>query len=122
MIALAMSASGSLIGGVIKRGLCGKQNHAFNATLLFFEPGRFSRPCRSARTSPRLRKLNAKPVMHLGGWDGFEPIWGFSCQVVVFGWFLALNPISVAVDRSNSTESCLVLTLLLAAGALSRAF
>jgi 4-amino-4-deoxy-L-arabinose transferase-like glycosyltransferase len=35
--------------------------------------------------------------------------------------FLALNPISVAVDRSNSTESWLVLTLLLAAGALSRA-
>jgi 4-amino-4-deoxy-L-arabinose transferase-like glycosyltransferase len=32
-----------------------------------------------------------------------------------------LNPISVAVDRSNSTESWLVLTLLLAAGALSRA-
>jgi 4-amino-4-deoxy-L-arabinose transferase-like glycosyltransferase len=35
--------------------------------------------------------------------------------------FLAANPISVAVDRSNSTESWLVLTLLLAAGALSRA-
>jgi 4-amino-4-deoxy-L-arabinose transferase-like glycosyltransferase len=35
--------------------------------------------------------------------------------------FLALNPISVAVDRSNSTESWLVLTLLLAAEALSRA-
>jgi len=34
---------------------------------------------------------------------------------------LASNPISVAVDRSNSTESWLVLTLLLAAGALSRA-
>ena len=35
--------------------------------------------------------------------------------------FLALDPISVAVDRSNSTESWLVLTLLLAAAALSRA-
>jgi 4-amino-4-deoxy-L-arabinose transferase-like glycosyltransferase len=35
--------------------------------------------------------------------------------------FLALNPINVAVDRSNSTESWLVLTLLLAVGALSRA-
>jgi 4-amino-4-deoxy-L-arabinose transferase-like glycosyltransferase len=35
--------------------------------------------------------------------------------------FLAANPIIVAVDRSNSTESWLVLTLLLAAGALSRA-
>ena len=35
--------------------------------------------------------------------------------------FQALNPISVAVDRSNSTESWLVLTLLLAAWALSRA-
>ena len=35
--------------------------------------------------------------------------------------FLALNPISVAVDRSNSTKSWLVLTVLLAAGALSRA-
>ena len=29
--------------------------------------------------------------------------------------FLALTPISVAVDRSNNTESCLVLVLLLAA-------
>ena len=36
------------------------------------------------------------------------------------GLFLALNPISVAVDRSNSTESWLVLALLLAAGMLSR--
>lgn len=34
--------------------------------------------------------------------------------------FLALTPISVAVDRSNNTESCLVLTLLVAAWALSR--
>jgi 4-amino-4-deoxy-L-arabinose transferase-like glycosyltransferase len=34
--------------------------------------------------------------------------------------FLAVTPISVAVDRSNSTESCLVLTLLVAAWALSR--
>jgi 4-amino-4-deoxy-L-arabinose transferase-like glycosyltransferase len=37
------------------------------------------------------------------------------------GLLAALNPISVAVDRSNSTESWLVLILLLAAGALSRA-
>jgi 4-amino-4-deoxy-L-arabinose transferase-like glycosyltransferase len=35
--------------------------------------------------------------------------------------FLALTPISVAVDRSNNTESCLVLVLLLAAWALCRA-
>jgi len=43
-----------------------------------------------------------------------------------FGWgaglaaglFLALTPISVAVDRSTNTESCLVLVLLLAAWAL----
>ena len=35
--------------------------------------------------------------------------------------FLALTPIAVAVDRSNNTESWLVLTLLLAAWALSRA-
>ena len=35
--------------------------------------------------------------------------------------FLALTPISVAVDRSTNTESCLVLTLLLSAWALSRA-
>lgn len=34
---------------------------------------------------------------------------------------LALTPISVAVDRSNNTESCLVLVLLLAAWALIRA-
>jgi 4-amino-4-deoxy-L-arabinose transferase-like glycosyltransferase len=35
--------------------------------------------------------------------------------------FLALTPIDVAVDRSNNTEPCLVLILLLAAYALSRA-
>lgn len=35
--------------------------------------------------------------------------------------FLALNPISIAVDRSNNTESCLVLALLLAVWALFRA-
>jgi len=34
---------------------------------------------------------------------------------------LALMPVSVAVDRSNNTDSCLVLVLLLAAGALTRA-
>jgi 4-amino-4-deoxy-L-arabinose transferase-like glycosyltransferase len=34
--------------------------------------------------------------------------------------FLALTPVSVAVDRSNNTESCLVLVLLLAAWALIR--
>jgi 4-amino-4-deoxy-L-arabinose transferase-like glycosyltransferase len=35
--------------------------------------------------------------------------------------FLALTPVSVAVDRSTNTESCLVLVLLLAAWALSLA-
>jgi 4-amino-4-deoxy-L-arabinose transferase-like glycosyltransferase len=35
--------------------------------------------------------------------------------------FLALNPVSVAVDRSNNTESCLVLAMLLAVWALFRA-
>jgi 4-amino-4-deoxy-L-arabinose transferase-like glycosyltransferase len=35
--------------------------------------------------------------------------------------FLALTPVSVAVDRSNNTESCLVLVLLLATWALCRA-
>lgn len=35
--------------------------------------------------------------------------------------FLALTPVSVAVDRSSNTESCLVLVLLLAAWALVRA-
>ncbi len=35
--------------------------------------------------------------------------------------FLALTPVSVAVDRSSNTESCLVLVLLLAAWALMRA-
>lgn len=35
--------------------------------------------------------------------------------------FLALTPVSVAVDRSGNTESCLVLVLLLAAWALLRA-
>lgn len=37
------------------------------------------------------------------------------------GLFLALTPVSVAVDRSSNTESCLILVLLLAAGALLRA-
>ncbi|MFL5269577.1 MAG: ArnT family glycosyltransferase [Stellaceae bacterium] len=35
--------------------------------------------------------------------------------------FLALTPLAVAVDRSNNTESCLILVLLLAAWALFRA-
>jgi 4-amino-4-deoxy-L-arabinose transferase-like glycosyltransferase len=35
--------------------------------------------------------------------------------------FLALSPVSIAVDRSNNTESCLVLVLLLAAWAWIRA-
>jgi 4-amino-4-deoxy-L-arabinose transferase-like glycosyltransferase len=35
--------------------------------------------------------------------------------------FLALTPISVAIDRSSNTDSCLVLVLLLAAWALTRA-
>ena len=35
--------------------------------------------------------------------------------------FLALTPVSVAVDRSSNTESCLILVLLLAAWALLRA-
>ena len=35
--------------------------------------------------------------------------------------FLALTPVSVAVDRSSNAESCLVLVLLLAAWALTRA-
>jgi 4-amino-4-deoxy-L-arabinose transferase-like glycosyltransferase len=35
--------------------------------------------------------------------------------------FLALSPVDVAVDRSNNTESCLILVLLLAAWAMIRA-
>jgi 4-amino-4-deoxy-L-arabinose transferase-like glycosyltransferase len=35
--------------------------------------------------------------------------------------FLALTPISVAIDRSNNTDSCLIMVLLLAAWALIRA-
>jgi 4-amino-4-deoxy-L-arabinose transferase-like glycosyltransferase len=35
--------------------------------------------------------------------------------------FLAMTPVSVAIDRSNNTDSCLVLVLLLAAWALMRA-
>ena len=34
---------------------------------------------------------------------------------------LALTPISIAVDRSNNTDSCLIMVLLLAAWALIRA-
>ena len=35
--------------------------------------------------------------------------------------FLAVTPVSVAVDRSSNTESCLLLVLLLAAWALTSA-
>jgi 4-amino-4-deoxy-L-arabinose transferase-like glycosyltransferase len=35
--------------------------------------------------------------------------------------FLAITPVSVAIDRSSNTDSCLVLVLLLAAWALARA-
>jgi 4-amino-4-deoxy-L-arabinose transferase-like glycosyltransferase len=35
--------------------------------------------------------------------------------------FLAITPVSVSIDRSSNTDSCLVLVLLLAAWALSRA-
>jgi 4-amino-4-deoxy-L-arabinose transferase-like glycosyltransferase len=37
------------------------------------------------------------------------------------GLFLAITPVSVAIDRSSNTDSCLVLVLLLAAWALTRA-
>lgn len=37
------------------------------------------------------------------------------------GLFLALTPVSVAIDRSSNTDTCLVLALLLAAWALLRA-
>jgi 4-amino-4-deoxy-L-arabinose transferase-like glycosyltransferase len=37
------------------------------------------------------------------------------------GFFLAVTPVSVAIDRSNNTDSCLILVLLLAAWALVRA-
>jgi len=40
---------------------------------------------------------------------------------VMAALFLALSPINVAVDRSNNTDSCLVLMLVLAAWAASRA-
>jgi 4-amino-4-deoxy-L-arabinose transferase-like glycosyltransferase len=40
---------------------------------------------------------------------------------VLAGLFIALTPVSVAVDRSTNTESCLALVLVLAAWALSRA-
>ncbi|HEV8440442.1 MAG TPA: glycosyltransferase family 39 protein [Methylomirabilota bacterium] len=37
------------------------------------------------------------------------------------GFFLAITPVSVAIDRSTNTDTCLVLVLLLAAWALMRA-
>lgn len=44
-----------------------------------------------------------------------------SAAAVLAALFLALTPVSVAVDRSSNTESCLILVLLLAAWALLRA-
>ncbi len=37
------------------------------------------------------------------------------------GLFMAVTPVSVAIDRSGNTDTCLVLVLLLAAWALVRA-
>ncbi len=47
---------------------------------------------------------------HYGKWAG-----------LLAGLFLAITPVSVAIDRSSNTDSCLVLVLLLAAWALIRA-
>ncbi len=47
---------------------------------------------------------------HYGKWAG-----------LLSGLFLAITPVSVAIDRSSNTDSCLVLVLLIAAWALIRA-
>jgi 4-amino-4-deoxy-L-arabinose transferase-like glycosyltransferase len=44
-----------------------------------------------------------------------------SAAGLLAGLFLALTPISVAIDRANNTDSCLILLLLLAAWGLLRA-
>ena len=44
-----------------------------------------------------------------------------SAAGLLAGLFLALTPISVAIDRANNTDSCLILVLLLAAWGLLRA-
>src|SRR5438445_10464804 len=46
----------------------------------------------------------------------FRPVAGLLAAL-----FLALTPVSVAIDRSSNTDSCLVLVLLLAAWALAHA-
>jgi 4-amino-4-deoxy-L-arabinose transferase-like glycosyltransferase len=62
--------------------------------------------------------------------EGLAAVWlvyhlvrhGFGTAAgLLAGLFLAVTPVSVAVDRSSNTESCLVLALLLAAWALLRA-
>ena len=62
--------------------------------------------------------------------EGVATVWAVSHLVrrrfgepagLLAGLFMALTPVSVAVDRSSNTESCLALVLVLAAWALSRA-
>src|SRR5262249_51507495 len=55
------------------------------------------------------------PLYHLG-----RRTFGGAAGVVA-ALFLALSPVSVAIDRSSNTDSCLVLVLLLAAWALTLA-
>jgi 4-amino-4-deoxy-L-arabinose transferase-like glycosyltransferase len=62
--------------------------------------------------------------------EGVASVWlvshlvthGFGAPAgLLAGFFLALTPVSVAVDRSNNVDACLVLALVLAAWALMRA-
>lgn len=62
--------------------------------------------------------------------EGVASVWlvshlvtrGFGAPAgLLAGFFLALTPVSVAVDRSNNVDTCLVLVLMLAACALMRA-
>ena len=62
--------------------------------------------------------------------EGLGAVWLLYCLVrrrfgasagLLAGLFLAVTPVSVAIDRSNNTDSCLVLVLLLSAWAFLRA-
>ena len=61
--------------------------------------------------------------------EGVGSVWLLYCLVrryfgaaagLLSALFLALTPVSVAIDRSNNTDSCLVFVLLLSAWAFTR--
>src|SRR5262245_55308900 len=70
----------------------------------------------SVLTPQALEGIAAVALLYYLARRSFGPVAGLLAAL-----FLALTPVSVAIDRSSNTDSCLVLVLLLAAWALMRA-